>query len=180
MVTFDTSRCQTHKTTFVFYSYRRSSASFHLAIFAPSAHLSLSVTLPAPRSPPIPFTPASFSSLSVLARSSPFAGPMQVGPHGMLCCLICTAHSCSFIIVPLAAKALFFGQTMGGVVTESTVVMSHLPPRAISLSCTPTPPPSHPTRCPPFNGTLILLQERKTWELSIQPKPPRPQLYTYY
>lgn len=41
-------------------------------------------------------------------------------------------------------------QTMGGVVTESTVVMSHLPPRAISLSCPqslpccPPPNPSHP------------------------------------
>ncbi len=75
-----------------------------------------------------------------LSSSSPFIIPMQVGLRGPLCCLICTAHSCFFIIVPLAAEALFFGQTMGGVVTESTVVMSHLPPRAISLSC----PPSHP------------------------------------
>lgn len=168
-MTFDASRCQPLKNT-----HRR---ECFIVIFVPRLLVScnfrllcpfLSATLP--RSPPTPATPAPFS----LFLS--FAVPMQVGPHSLLCCLICTAHSCSFIIVPLAAKALFFGQTMGGVVTESTVVMSHLPPRAISLSC----PPSRPTRCPPFNSTLILLQERKTWELSIHPEPPRPQLYTYY
>lgn len=72
--------------------------------------------------------------------SSPFVVPMQDGLRAMLCCLICTAHSCSFIIVPLAEEALFSGQTMGVVVTESTVVMSHLPPCAISLSCPPFSP----------------------------------------
>lgn len=81
-------------------------------------------------------------SLGLFSSSSPFIVPMQVGLPGPLCCLICTAHSCSFIIVPLAAEALFFGQTMGGGVTESTVVMSHLPPCAISLSCPPSHPPS--------------------------------------
>lgn len=154
-MTFDASRrqpLQNHRTMFVLYSRLRASASFFLQFLPPLPILS--ATLPAP----LPLS------------------PMQVGLRGLLCCLICTAHSCSFIIVPLAAKALFFGQTMGGVVTESTVVMSHLPSRAISLSY----PPSHPTRCPPFNSTLILLHERKTWELSIHPKPPRPQLYTYY
>lgn len=61
---------------------------------------------------------------------------------------------------PAGDGGLFFGQTMGGVVTESTVVMSHLPPHAISLSC---PPHSlFLTRCLLFNSTLILLQERKT------------------
>lgn len=166
-MTFDASRCQPPKNT--------QQRECFIVIFVPRLLFScnfgllclfLSATPPSSH----PFSSCPFLPLSFLAV------PMQVGPHSLLCCLICTAHSCSFIIVPLAAKALFFGQTMGGVVTESTVVMSHLPPRAISLSC----PPSHPTRCPPFNSTLILLQERKTWELSIHPEPPRPQLYTYY
>lgn len=38
-------------------------------------------------------------------------------------------------------------------------------------------PPFPPTL---FNRTLILLQERKTWEPSIRPKPSGPLLYTYY
>lgn len=85
------------------------------------------------------FAPASHSACFL--HCTPFIAPMQVGLLSPLCCLICTAHSCFFIIVPLAAEALFFGQTMGGVLTESTVVMSHLPPRAISLSCPPFHPP---------------------------------------
>lgn len=51
-MTFDTSRCQplkTHKTTFVFYSYRRASAS-SLAQFSPPPPISLSLSDP-PRSP---------------------------------------------------------------------------------------------------------------------------------
>lgn len=92
-----------------------------------------------PSVPPTFSAPASHSACFPLR--SPFIVTMQVGLLGPLCCLICTAHSCFFIIVPLAAEALFFGQTMGGVLTESTVVMSHLPPRAISLSCPPFHPP---------------------------------------
>lgn len=96
--------------------------------------------------PFLPSTPSHFfmpASLSLcFPPLAPFIVPMQVGLLGPLCCLICTAHSCSFIIVPLAAEALFLVQTMGGVVTESTVVMSHLPPRAISLSGPPSHPPS--------------------------------------
>lgn len=51
----------------------------------------------------------------------------------------------------------------------------HVPfatPRYLSIL-----PPFSPTL---FNSTLILLQERKTWEPSMLPKPPGPQLYTYY
>lgn len=106
-------------------------------LFVPFSHhppFSLYHSLPLLLHPPL--------SLGLFSSSSPFIVAMQVGLRGPLCCLICTAHSCSFIIVPLAAEALFFGQTMGGVVTESTVVMSHLPPRAISLSCPPSHPPS--------------------------------------
>lgn len=172
-MTFDASRCQPLKNTqrrlcFIVIFVPRLLFSCNFRLLCPF----LSATLPAP----LPLLLLLPLSPSFFPRWSVSAVPMQVGLHSLLCCLICTAHSCSFIIVPVAAKALFFGQTMGGVVTESTVVMSHLPPRAISLSC----PPSHPTRCPPFNSTLILLQERKTWELSIHPEPPRPQLYTYY
>lgn len=51
----------------------------------------------------------------------------------------------------------------------------HVPfatPRYLSIL-----PPFSPTL---FNSTLILLQERKTWEPSMRPKPSGPQLYTYY
>lgn len=59
-MTFDTSSCQPikkHKTTFVFYSYRRASTSF-LVQFSPLLPISLSNP---PHSPPTPFAPASFS-----------------------------------------------------------------------------------------------------------------------
>lgn len=110
--------------------------SLCLSLFLCLFHIIRPFLCTTPSLPPNSF----YARLSLFPYFHPFIVPMQVGLRGMLCCLICTAHSRSFIIVPLAAEALFFGQTMGGVVTESTVVMSHLPPRAISLSC----PPSHP------------------------------------
>lgn len=108
----------------------------------------------------------------------------RFGPGAMLCCLICTAHSCSFYYCPSGGGGPFLWPDNGR--RRDREHGGHVPfatPCYLSILARPPPSHTHPTlhtRCPLFNSTLILLQERKTWEPSIRPKPPGPQLYTYY
>lgn len=173
--TCDTSRCRLF-SAFLFYSYLCVSAPFLIIrpLFTLHSHNHLST--PSHRIAFISFPPLFYACPLPHFISRPSLCTVLPGA-GSRCVVSLNMHGPFLPLLLLSRwrqRPFSSAQTMGSVVTESTVVMSHLPPRAISLSC-PQSLPSRPlptlhTRCPLFNSTLILLQERKTWEPSIRPK----------